>query len=64
MKLMQTAGTFARFAGETSFLAILSMRQYGICKNSPFALAAFGIVVGLLGNIDAAYEIGNVSLEL
>jgi hypothetical protein len=70
MKLLQTVATFAWFGGDKAFLAISSMRmfwltlKYGICKNSPYALAAFGIVVGILGDIDTAYEIGKVSLEL
>ena len=70
MKLLQTVATFSWFAGDKSFLAISSMRmfgltlKYGICRNSPYALAAFGIVVGILGETDTAYELGRVSLEL
>jgi predicted ATPase len=70
MRLLNSIAFFAWHSDRNDVLTFTFLRMtkitltFGLCKFSPFAFAAFGMLLGVLGDIQQAYDFGTLALQL
>ena len=70
LRLLSTTAFSAWHNGEDNRVSYLSLTMFlitldhGICVDSPYAFAAYGLCMAHLGKLDEAYEYGTLSLRM
>jgi predicted ATPase len=70
MELLLSLSSAAWFSSQKEIMAFGYARMprltftYGMCQHSPFSVALYGLLQGIMGDYEMAYESGQVALQL
>lgn len=70
MELLLSMSSAAWFSNQKEIMAYTYARMprltftYGMCQHSPFSVALHGLLQGIMGDYETAYEAGQVALDL